>query len=91
MLFQPGPIPGMRPTMGGAGKVVPPPKQTTGTMGLIMPIYTTGIVILFTYTVMKVRYLNLFYLLVFSGMIRKLSSLVYIEYSFDYDKESISF
>lgn len=44
----------MRPTMGGAGKVVPPPKQTTGTMGLIMPIYTTGIVILFTYTVMKV-------------------------------------
>lgn len=44
----------MRPTIGGAGKVVPPPKQTTGTMGLIMPIYTTGIVILFTYTVMKV-------------------------------------
>lgn len=46
----------MRPTLGGAGKVVPPPKQTTGTMGLIMPVYTAGIVILFTYTVMKVIY-----------------------------------
>ncbi|KAJ8967400.1 hypothetical protein NQ314_002907 [Rhamnusium bicolor] len=49
----PGPIPAMRPTLGGAGHVVPPPKQGTGSMGLIMPIYTVGIVIFFTYTVMK--------------------------------------
>lgn len=40
--------------MGGPGHVVPPPKQGTGSMGLIMPIYTIGIVIFFTYTVMKV-------------------------------------
>lgn len=54
-ILQPGPIPGMRPTLGGAGHVVPPPKQGTGSMGLIMPIYTIGIVIFFTYTVLKVR------------------------------------
>lgn len=51
---RPGPIPGMRPTLGGAGHVVPPPKQGTGSMGLIMPIYTIGIVIFFTYTVLKI-------------------------------------
>ncbi|KAJ8925943.1 hypothetical protein NQ315_009795 [Exocentrus adspersus] len=50
---RPGPIPGMRPTLGGAGHVVPPPKQGTGSMGLIMPIYTIGIVVFFTYTVLK--------------------------------------
>ncbi|KAG5891676.1 hypothetical protein JTB14_020094 [Gonioctena quinquepunctata] len=53
---RPGPIPSMRPTMGGAGHVVPPPKQGTGSMGFIMPIYTIGIVIFFTYTVMKVMF-----------------------------------
>ncbi|CAH1958219.1 unnamed protein product [Acanthoscelides obtectus] len=51
---RPGPIPAMRPTMGGPGHVVPPPKQGTGSIGLIMPIYTIGIVIFFTYTVMKI-------------------------------------
>lgn len=51
---RPGPIPGMRPTIGGPGHVVPPPKQSTGSMGLIMPIYTIGIVVFFTYTVMKI-------------------------------------
>ncbi|KAJ8972341.1 hypothetical protein NQ317_008751 [Molorchus minor] len=51
---RPGPIPAMRPTLGGAGHVVPPPKQGTGSMGLIMPIYTVGIVIFFAYTVMKI-------------------------------------
>lgn len=56
--FQPGPIPGMRPTLGGAGHVVPPPKQGTGSMGLIMPIYTIGIVIFFTYTVLKVSFFH---------------------------------
>ncbi|XP_050510327.1 golgin subfamily A member 6-like protein 1 isoform X3 [Diabrotica virgifera virgifera] len=50
---RPGPIPGMRPTIGGAGHVVPA-KQGGTSMGLIMPIYTVGIVIFFTYTVMKI-------------------------------------
>ncbi|XP_021938611.1 uncharacterized protein LOC110839082 isoform X7 [Zootermopsis nevadensis] len=50
---RPGPIPGMRPPMGGAGHVVPAPKGT-GTMGVVMPIYTIGIVVFFMYTVMKV-------------------------------------
>ncbi|CAG2064075.1 unnamed protein product, partial [Timema podura] len=49
---QPPPIPGMRPPMGGAGHVVPAPK-TGGTMGIIMPIYTIGIVVFFMYTIMK--------------------------------------
>ncbi|CAG9813807.1 unnamed protein product [Phaedon cochleariae] len=53
---RPGPVPGMRPTIGGAGHVVPAPKQGAGSMGLIMPIYTIGIIIFFTYTVMKVLF-----------------------------------
>nr|ARU12125.1 resistance to inhibitors of cholinesterase 3 variant 2 [Locusta migratoria manilensis] len=52
---RPGPIPGMRPPMGGAGHVVPAPK-TGGTMGIIMPMYTIGIVIFFMYTIMKVMF-----------------------------------
>jgi hypothetical protein len=51
---RPGPVPGMRPTIGGAGHVVPPPKQGTSSMSVIMPIYTIGIVIFFTYTLMKI-------------------------------------
>ncbi|XP_057651493.1 uncharacterized protein LOC130891029 isoform X4 [Diorhabda carinulata] len=51
---KPGPIPGMRPTIGGAGHIVPPSKQGGNTMGLIMPLYTIGIVVFFAYTVMKV-------------------------------------
>jgi hypothetical protein len=39
--------------MGGAGHVVPAPKGS-GTMGVVMPIYTIGIVVFFMYTVMKV-------------------------------------
>jgi hypothetical protein len=39
--------------MGGAGHVVPAPKGS-GTMGIVMPIYTIGIVVFFMYTVMKV-------------------------------------
>jgi hypothetical protein len=39
--------------MGGAGHVVPAPKGG-GTMGVVMPIYTIGIVVFFMYTVMKV-------------------------------------
>lgn len=54
MVFQPPPIPGMRPPMGGAGHVVPPPK-VGGTMSIVMPLYTIGIVIFFMYTIMKVN------------------------------------
>uniref|UniRef100_A0A1B6CYT3 Resistance to inhibitors of cholinesterase protein 3 N-terminal domain-containing protein n=1 Tax=Clastoptera arizonana TaxID=38151 RepID=A0A1B6CYT3_9HEMI len=46
------PMPGMRPPMGGAGHVVPAPKGS-GTMGIVMPLYTIGIVIFFMYTMMK--------------------------------------
>lgn len=52
--IKPGPIPGMRPPMGGAGHVVPPSTKGTSSMSVIMPIYTIGIVIFFTYTLMKV-------------------------------------
>ncbi|KAL1130049.1 hypothetical protein AAG570_012992 [Ranatra chinensis] len=51
---RPGPLPGLRPPMGGAGHVVPPPKGG-GTMGIVMPMYTVGIVVFFLYTMMKVR------------------------------------
>nr|XP_022920728.1 uncharacterized protein LOC111429139 isoform X2 [Onthophagus taurus] len=50
---RPGPVPGMRPTMGGPGHVVPPSQKGGSTMGVLMPIYTIGIVIFFTYTLMK--------------------------------------
>ncbi|CAG9764085.1 unnamed protein product [Ceutorhynchus assimilis] len=53
---RPGPIPGMRPAMGGPGHVVPPSaKQQAnyGFMGVLMPIYTVGFVIFFSYTIMK--------------------------------------
>ncbi|XP_060515857.1 interaptin isoform X2 [Cylas formicarius] len=50
---RPGPIPGMRPTIGGAGHVVPSKQQNNGVMGLLMPIYTIGFIIFFTYTIMK--------------------------------------
>ncbi|KAE8745509.1 hypothetical protein FOCC_FOCC007770 [Frankliniella occidentalis] len=50
---RPGPIPGMRPPMGGAGHVVPAPKATQGALGILMPLYTIGIVMIFVYTMMK--------------------------------------
>lgn len=51
---RPGPIPGMRPAMGGAGHIVPPSKQSNnGFLGVLMPIYTVGFVVFFTYTIMK--------------------------------------
>ncbi|XP_065343947.1 fibrous sheath CABYR-binding protein-like isoform X2 [Cloeon dipterum] len=49
------PMPGMRPPMGGAGHVVPAPKGS-GTMGIVMPLYTVGIVVFFVYTIMKVLF-----------------------------------
>jgi hypothetical protein len=53
---RPGPIPGMRPPMGGPGHVVPASTKGTSTMSVVMPIYTIGIVIFFTYTLMKVMF-----------------------------------
>ncbi|XP_073994877.1 RIC3 acetylcholine receptor chaperone isoform X2 [Rhodnius prolixus] len=52
---RPPPMPGMRPPMGGAGHVVPPPKGS-GTMGIVMPMYTIGIVVFFLYTMMKLMF-----------------------------------
>ncbi|XP_033328908.2 RIC3 acetylcholine receptor chaperone isoform X3 [Megalopta genalis] len=46
-------IPKMRPPLGGAGHVVSAPKGS-GTMGIIMPLYTLGIVLFFLYTIIKV-------------------------------------
>ena len=41
--------------MGGPGiPQAPRTNQGGGTMGILMPIYTTGIVIFFVYTVMKI-------------------------------------
>lgn len=46
-------MPGMRPPMGGAPHLVSAPPGAGG-MGVLMPIYTIGIVIFFVYTMMKV-------------------------------------
>lgn len=55
--LKPGPVPGMRPTMGGPGfPQAPRGNQGGGTMSILMPIYTTGIVIFFVYTVMKIMF-----------------------------------
>ncbi|XP_032454505.1 uncharacterized protein LOC100121582 isoform X1 [Nasonia vitripennis] len=43
----------MRPPMGGAGHVVAAPKGN-GSLGLLMPLYTIGIIIFFLYTISKV-------------------------------------
>jgi hypothetical protein len=45
----------MRPSMGGPGMQPPQQKGGQGSMGILMPIYTIGIVIFFLYTVMKVN------------------------------------
>lgn len=52
-----GPMPGMRPTMGGPGVQQQQPKGG-GTMGTMMPIFTVGIVVFFIYTTMKVMFKN---------------------------------
>lgn len=43
----------MRPPMGGGGHVVGAPKGN-GSLGLLMPLYTIGIIIFFLYTISKV-------------------------------------
>lgn len=57
---QPGPIPGMRPPM-GAGSVHQA-NQKGSSMGLLMPMYTFGIVAFFVYTIMKVHWTLVFVL-----------------------------
>lgn len=49
----------MRPPMGGPGRVMPP-QGGGGTMGIIMPLYTIGILLFFVYTIAKVYSFNLF-------------------------------
>jgi len=49
---KPGPIPGMRPPMGAGSHQQPATR--TNSMGLIMPLYTVGIVAFFVYTIMKI-------------------------------------
>ena len=53
---QPGGPGGMRPGMpgGGFGGYMAPQTKGSGAMGIIMPIYTVGIVIFFVYTIMRV-------------------------------------
>lgn len=46
----------MRPTMGGAGHVAAPKGNST--MGIIMPLYTVGIVLFFLYTMSKVNHMQ---------------------------------
>jgi len=52
-----GPMPGMRPTMGGPGMQPPQPK-TSGTLGVLMPLYTIAIIVFFVYTAFKVMNKN---------------------------------
>jgi len=51
-------MPGVRPPIGGAGYMVAPPKGG-GAMGIVMPLYTIGIVCFFIYTIVKVIKLSL--------------------------------
>ncbi|XP_046439196.1 titin-like isoform X3 [Daphnia pulex] len=53
---KPGPMPGMRPPMGGAPHIVSPSSPGSGGMGILMPIYTVGIIVFFLYTMMKIMF-----------------------------------
>lgn len=55
---RPGPMPGVRPPMGGGAGHIAPSHQTkgSGSMSVIMPLYTVGIIIFFMYTIMKVLF-----------------------------------
>jgi len=49
----------MRPSMGGPG-IQPQTQKGQGPMGILMPLYTVGIVCFFVYTIMKViHFINL--------------------------------
>jgi len=57
--LRPGPVPGMRPTMGGPGIQAQEKRGGGGgggPMSILMPLYTIGIVIFFLYTIMKVAF-----------------------------------
>lgn len=45
------PVPGMRPTVGGSGYVTQ--QKGSGTMGILMPMYTLAIVAFFSYTILR--------------------------------------
>ena len=47
----------MRPTIGGPG-IQPNQKQASGSMSVIMPIYTVAIIVFFIYTTMKILFKN---------------------------------
>ena len=49
------PRPGMRPTLGGPGIQPSQKQQATGSMGVVMPIYTVAILVFFIYTIVKVK------------------------------------
>ncbi|KAF2362949.1 Resistance to inhibitors of cholinesterase protein 3 N-terminal [Trinorchestia longiramus] len=57
-LHPPGPMPGVRPPMGGGAGHVAPSTNTkaSSSMSIIMPLYTVGIIIFFIYTIMKVLF-----------------------------------
>ena len=50
------PRPGMRPTLGGPGIQPSQKQQATGSMGVVMPIYTVAILVFFIYTIVKVTF-----------------------------------
>ncbi|KAF5303648.1 hypothetical protein FQA39_LY09895 [Lamprigera yunnana] len=52
---RPGPVPGVRPPLGAAAHMVHSTKSSNS-MSVIMPIYTIGIVIFFSYTLMKLLF-----------------------------------
>ena len=52
------PRPGMRPTLGGPGIQPSQKQQATGSMGVVMPIYTVAILVFFIYTIVKVTLLT---------------------------------
>ncbi|KAF0313409.1 hypothetical protein FJT64_016064 [Amphibalanus amphitrite] len=57
-MARPGGPGGVRPGMpgGGFGGYTAPQAKGSGAMGIIMPIYTVGIVIFFVYTIMRVMF-----------------------------------
>ena len=48
----------MRPTLGGPGIQPSQKQQATGSMGVVMPIYTVAILVFFIYTIVKVTFLS---------------------------------
>lgn len=53
-MFQPGPIPGLRPQPGGAAQQNKR-REGSGSSSFLLPAYTIGIVVFFVYTLIKVN------------------------------------